>query len=302
MRFTKARNVRVEIPKTALEAIFDECDRYDADETGGRILGTYAQHKGKLLLRVSGLIEPGPRARRSGTSFFQDGPYQEEIFRRIEDREATIEHLGNWHTHHVNGLHHLSGGDVETYRRIVEHHNHNTNFFFALLVVEKSDRTTGLGRYIYKNYLFRRGDIEIYEVPDASVALVDAQLVWPASNSPGLASQRGEETVRQTRVFDRDILSQFFPKVAPFKSKSLGVYWRGPIDLIDGSQVQVVVLEDASHGEPRYALTVRNVPPALERAAEALGNTEFDSCRAALITAERICNRTLFNGRSLREE
>ena len=73
MRFTKARNVRVNLPKSALEVVFGECDRYDADETGGRILGTYEQRDGKLFITVSGIIEPGPGATRSAVSFFQDG-------------------------------------------------------------------------------------------------------------------------------------------------------------------------------------------------------------------------------------
>ena len=42
-----------------------------------------------------------------------------------------IEHLGNWHTHHVNGYPNLSGGDVATYRRIVNHELHNLDFFYA---------------------------------------------------------------------------------------------------------------------------------------------------------------------------
>lgn len=298
MRFTKARDVRVNLPKSALEAVFGECDRYDADETGGRILGTYEQRDGKLFITVSGIIEPGPGAMRSAVSFFQDGAYQEEVFRRIEKREPTIEHLGNWHTHHMNGLRHLSGGDITTYRRIVEHQHHNTDFFFALLVIEKKGRKGGLGRYIYKTYLFRRGDADVYEIPDAAITLVDAPLVWPASEDQPPAGISGEQALRQNRVYDRDILGQFFPHVAPFMSKSIGVYWRGPIDLIDGSTLQVVVVEDASSAEPAYALTIRNPPPALEQAAKALSKGNFASCRAALVATERTCNGALFNGRS----
>jgi hypothetical protein len=298
MRFSKARNVHVDLPKTALEAVFAECDRYDADETGGRVLGTYEQRAGKLFITVSGIIEPGPAARRSSTSFFQDGAYQEQVFRRVEKRAPTVEHLGNWHTHHMNGLRHLSGGDIETYRRTVEHQNHNTDFFFALLVIEKKQRKSGLGRYVYKTYLFRRGDGDIYEIPGAAITLVDAPLVWPASEDQGPAGLPGDEALRQTRVYDRDILSQFFPHVGPFMSKDIGVYWRGPIDLIDGSKVQVVVVEDTSSTEPGYALTIRNPPPALEHAAKALSKGNFASCRAALIATERTCNGALFNARS----
>ena len=35
------------IARGALESIFDECDKYDTDETGGRLLGTYRQHNAR---------------------------------------------------------------------------------------------------------------------------------------------------------------------------------------------------------------------------------------------------------------
>src|SRR6266850_3681082 len=117
MMFTEIDNISIVIPRSALEVVFDECDRYDADETGGRILGTYEGRGDVLTITVNGIIEPGPNARRTATYFKQDGTYQEQVFRDVEEREPSVEHLGNWHTHHVNGLRHLSDGDIETYRR-----------------------------------------------------------------------------------------------------------------------------------------------------------------------------------------
>ena len=60
------------------------------------------------MIQAKGVIEPGPNARRTRTSFFQDGDHQTEVFRRIEAEDPSIEHLGNWHTHHVNGYPTLS--------------------------------------------------------------------------------------------------------------------------------------------------------------------------------------------------
>src|ERR1700726_902690 len=119
MKFHSTNKVRLVIPKAALTTIFDECDGFDQDETGGRVIGTFEEGRGKLTIHVTGIIEAGPQARRSNVSFFQDGDYQEQVFRKIEDHHREIEHLGNWHTHHVNGLQNLSGGDVETYYRNV---------------------------------------------------------------------------------------------------------------------------------------------------------------------------------------
>ena len=59
-----------------------------------------------------------------------------------------------------------------------------------------------------------------------------------------------EDALKQNRVYDRDFVSQFYPKVAPFQSTELGIYWRGPIPLIDGSATEVVVIEDSSSAAP----------------------------------------------------
>lgn len=299
--FTNADNVNLVIPRSALEVVFNECDRYDADETGGRILGTYENRGGVLTISVNGIIEPGPSARRTATYFMQDGTYQEQVFREVEEREPSVEHLGNWHTHHVNGMRHLSGGDIETYRRTVEHHNHNTDFFYALLVIEKKHGKAGLQRYTFKNYVLRRGDPETYEIPTSALTLTGAPLIWPsASDVPGhkkSTEHMDEDALRTNRVYDHDIVSKFYPKVATFKSKELGIYWRGPISLIDGSKLEVVVLEDDSGTVPEYTVTLRNPPEMLVRSTKAIGKEGFASCREALVTTERMCNAELYENR-----
>jgi hypothetical protein len=316
MRFTVARDIKLVIPRRALEVVFDECDRYDADETGGRIVGVYEQASNVLTVSVTGIIEPGPRAERTGTYLMQDGAYQEQVFREIEDREPSVEHLGNWHTHHVNGLRHLSGGDIDTYRRTVEHKNHNTNFFYALLVTEKRRRATGLERYAFNNYLLRRGDPAVYEIAPEHVTIIDGPLMWPSNAEPAPRARphahahaqdyrayaqapvdSDGDAVRLNRVYDRDVIDQFYPKVRPFQAEKLGLYWRGEVPLVDGSEVEAVVLEDAASRPPAFKITLRNPPAALAKIADALGEKEFSSCRAALITSERICNAELFGGR-----
>ncbi len=295
-KFSKTTDVRVVIPKNALEVVFDECDRFDADETGGRILGTYSENDEKLVITVTGIIEPGPSAKRTATYFMQDGSYQENVFRKVEEQVPSIEHLGNWHTHHVNGLHHLSDGDIATYRRIVEHKQHNTDFFYALLVVEKKPRKTGLERYVFKNYLFRRGDPKVYEIPPSATQFVDAQLVWPTGAGTDVVTEGNSspDTLKKNRVYDQDVVSHFFPSVKVFMSKELGVYWRGPIDLIDGSKVEAVVVERLKDGMAEYALTLRKAPLALSDAVNTLSGKGFDSCHLALISVERACNVALY--------
>ena len=306
MIFTTADDIRLEIPRAAIEAIFDECDRYNVDETGGRILGTYRNSAGKLGISVSGVIEPGPAAERSPTYFKQDGEYQEKVFRKVEELVPEIEHLGNWHTHHVNGLRHLSGGDIETYRRTVEHGKHNTDFFYALLVIEKKPGQTGLQRYVFKNYVMRRGDNNVYEVPESNVTLVNSPLVWPAPETHSRvqhAARSNEAYARASQetgpdlIQDQEVISQFFPKVKMLQSKELGIYWRGKIVLADGSETEIVVLRDAD-APFECTVTLREPPEVLEPVVKALGKTTFRSGRAALIAVERACNAQLIAGLS----
>ncbi len=298
MRFPRADRLTVVVPRAALDVVFDECDRFDADETGGRVLGTYADDQNGLRIDVSAIIGPGPRARRTSVSFFQDGEYQERLFREIEMRHRTIEHLGNWHTHHVNGLQHLSPGDITTYKRTVNHSNHNTAFFYAMLVVSKRPGRAAHERYAVNHYLLRRDDDEVYEIPSSSVELVDHPLVW----SPKLATERAEQEgsrhqrprrIGSQRVCDRDVLAEFFPGLRPYTSRGISLYWRGPVHLIDGTQVEVVLVEDASSSPEAYSAVLRAPPVLLKGAAEQIAAQQFPSARTAAMTIERACNRAL---------
>jgi hypothetical protein len=288
-------DTRIVFPEAGLKAVFDECDQFDRDETGGRLVGTYSEHGGKLTIDVTGIIESGPQAKRSPVSFFQDGAYQEGVFRRIESKHPEIEHLGNWHTHHVNGLPTLSGGDIDTYHRTVNHHNHNTPFFYALLVTAKHNTADPRRRYSVKHFVFRRDDPEFYEISPQHVEIVEAPLVWPtAATHAGHRGYSPSSPARSDRAYDNDIIREFYPGIRPYSSQKLGVYWRGSLELLDGSKVQLVLLEDSSTHSRRNSVTLREAPAALQSVAEELAQREFPSARAALITTERICNRALF--------
>jgi hypothetical protein len=299
MKYHSTDKIRLYLPEAALTTVFDECDGFDQDETGGRVIGTFEERRGKLAIHVTGIIEAGPQARRSNVSFFQDGDYQEQVFRKIEDHHREIEHLGNWHTHHVNGLQNLSGGDIETYYKTVNHRNHNAPFFYALLVTAKHRSSEPLGRYSVKHYVFRRGDERIYELQRDQVEIVDSPLVWPEGAGHGRDKHDGHPKTHRLRAnpgraYDKDILSEFYRGVRPFSSEKLGMYWRGPLELLDGTSVEVVLVEDSAPANPTYWVTVREAPAALKAIAEELAGVEFPSARAALITAERSCNRVLY--------
>lgn len=303
-KFARARAVHVVIPARALDAIFDECDRFEVNETGGRIIGTFSNAGGELTINVAGVIESGPAARRSQTSFFQDGAHQESVFRQLEREHPQIEHLGNWHTHHVNGYPTLSGGDVQTYQRTVNHPNQNTPFFYALLVTEK-DRPRSKGRYRVKHYVLRRGDPRVYEIDRRQVEVTDAAVLWPQSHAaavasttsaarPALVVPEAAAPGQIVRVFDSDVLRDSYKRLRSFASPRVGLYWRGPIELVDGSNAEVLVVESDARGGPSYTVGLPEPSDCLKGVGAELDGRRFSSASAALIFAERACNHALY--------
>jgi hypothetical protein len=296
-----APKVEISIHHAALEAIFDECDRYDDHETGGRLIGTYrAGDKNSLLLTVSDVIESSPQSRRSATSFFQDGEYQEKIFRSIEGRHPEIEHMGNWHTHHVNGFPTLSDGDVQTYHRIVNHAKHNTNFFYALLVTKRNG-ARAKDRYTVKHFVLFRGNPTVYEIPASRVHVVDKP---PLRSAPDV---RPHETTRShpigsppdsARGKDSQFFDEWYPTLRPYMSRDRAtVYWRGRVKFIDDSAADVVIAEVEDGGHPAFGIVLRGEPAVSTAAAQMLSKRQFSSAREAIVALQREVDREMFKKR-----
>lgn len=159
----------ISIPRPILEGIFNDCERYVSKETGGRLLGFYSWKGTDLHIDVKALLPAGPNAQRTAVSFFQDGNYQERLFRGVEKKFPKICHLGNWHTHHCNGLRTLSRGDCETYRRNVNSPNHAQDFFYALLVTHGTPNEQL--RYGVKHFVFVRHSPDFIEVSANAVSI-----------------------------------------------------------------------------------------------------------------------------------
>jgi hypothetical protein len=297
--------VNISICKDVLEAIFAECDCSNIDETGGRIIGYGHQDDNKLNIKVCGLIGPGPNARRSPTSFFQDGEYQETIFRKIEAEYPEIEHLGNWHTHHVNGLSILSSGDIHTYKRIVNHEKHNTDFFYALLVVSKNQTFYNRERYLVKHFLFKRGESSVSEIPSSQIKLIKEHAVFvekpiatydiPKKESAPLQLLSDQPVINQIRATDKEIISAVYPGLKTFFSKQTKcVYWRGEINLIDNTAAELFVLESINEGRPSYSIALAASTAQLYRCHQLYLKRTFDSAWKAVYLLERDLNCEIF--------
>lgn len=297
---SKKSPVTVNIARAVLESIFDECDRYNVDETGGRLLGTFHSKDAHLDITVNGVIDPGPSAQRSNTSFFQDGEYQEKVFRAIEAHHPDVEHLGNWHTHHVNGYPTLSGGDIGTYHNIVNHKNHNTDFFYALLVVH---RNSGNPRYDVRHYFFRRGEDNFHEIPHASVHVIDVPLMIAALSTHTESGNGPSADARKTaanpeRAKDKDFFGEFYPRLKAQFSDKLGTfYWKGPLTLIDGSAIDIVAAESADGSVPEYSIIASPKNTTFPDIVTGYKDRTFPAARHALVSFERDLNQALYQDR-----
>ena len=292
--------VRVEMAAEVLESVFEECDRYDHEETGGRIIGHFATDRSSVVIQAKGVIEPGPNARRTRTSFFQDGNHQAEVFRRIEAQDPAIEHLGNWHTHHMNGYPTLSGGDLATYRRIVNHELHNLDFFYALLVTHKVAERSGLDRYAVRHYVFFRGDDAVHEIAQVDVEITKEPRIWPKDHHSTVEARREngvEGDVRPSsesvavRARDKTALEVLFPSFEPRLSVPTGtLFWKGRLPLVDGSEIDVRIAEIHDNGDLLYHPVVS---PVSEGVAE-LCRTPFPSATHAVRALELQMNREIY--------
>lgn len=295
---SKKSSFSITLARSALESIFDECDKYDADETGGRLLGTYRHRGSHYAIEVKGVLEPGPNAQRSPTYFLQDGEYQERLFRAIEASHPDIEHLGNWHTHHVNGLQTLSGGDKQTYFKIVNHAKHNTDFFYALLVVSKN--RIGNPRYTVRHFIFRRGDSAAYEVPQSEVRLIDSPPLRAGkiAELPESPPKNGPNTANPERAKDQEFFSEFYPGLKALLSNEIGApYWKGSLSLVDGSHAEIVAVEDPDDKARSYSIASSSKNPTIADTLERYKERKFRSARHAVLHFERDLNQALYRGR-----
>ena len=300
----KIQEINISICADVLRKVFEECDRYDHDETGGRILGTFHQGKdGELSVKVNGVIEAGPNARRSSSSFFQDGEHQAQIFRQIECAHPDIEHLGNWHTHHVNGYPKISGGDIKTYHRIVNHQKHNLDFFYALIVVARNSEASDLGRYRARHYVFFRGDDKVHEVDPLRVSVIDEAMIWPTDAESAQPTPSPDITIRTK---DKITIEQLYPEIKPYHSTRANTfYWRGAVRLINDTNLQLTIpelVDDERATKIFYQVLVKDPPEACFALVEQLSEKHFQSAAEAVYYFEQQMNKMLYQAALQMEE
>jgi hypothetical protein len=181
------RNVRDEVEilfdRNVFSYILDELHKRPGVEEGGKYIGYIFKpgdsHLEKFQVNsraqtivITDFLPSGPRAVRTSVEFMPDGEYQEALFRRAEQLDPTIEHLGTWHSHHCNGLQTLSKGDVTGYLRTVNKAHYRPDYFISSLVkhIPNNPREDAW----IDHFLFVRG-IKNYYLATEHIRIID----WP---------------------------------------------------------------------------------------------------------------------------
>jgi integrative and conjugative element protein (TIGR02256 family) len=104
------------IPQRVSEQLVNEAERAFPFETGGVLMGYWAQEYTEVV--ITHVIGPGPDAEHSASGFVPDYRFQEaEIERVYEESRRLSTYLGDWHTHPLASCY-PSFKDKRTLRRI----------------------------------------------------------------------------------------------------------------------------------------------------------------------------------------
>lgn len=135
-------------------------------ETGGVLLG-YRSGSGDVV--VTEVIDAGPPAKRTRTTFEPDYAYQErEVADAYERSGRRCSYLGDWHSHPPGGGPTLSGTDRRTLKKIARHRAARNKDPVMILVT-----FSVAGEVAFAGFRLRslsRFDCRIIEVPLITVA------------------------------------------------------------------------------------------------------------------------------------
>lgn len=107
------------MPRKVLQQVREEAHRALPNETGGILMGYWADPYTELV--VTDAVGPGPNAIHYQKSFTPDARYQEAEVARIYHASRRIStYLGDWHTHPF-GSGYLSRHDKKTLHKIAKY-------------------------------------------------------------------------------------------------------------------------------------------------------------------------------------
>ncbi len=153
-------------------------------------------------------------------------------------------------------------------------------------------------RYEVKHHVIFRNDDTIYELPHSQVSIVETPIQYAASDKAVqfescTRTRDVEATTNLERVKDQEFFSEFFSGLKPGFSKALGaLYWKGPVNLIDGSRAEVLVMESPDGDNPSYSIKIAGPNPPTVISNYRARN--FKSARHAVLQLEKDMNREIY--------
>jgi integrative and conjugative element protein (TIGR02256 family) len=109
-------SVKTWIPMTAVERLANAAAAEYPLETGGLIIGYWANSREAV---ITGVSLSGPKARHSRYSYRPDYEHDIEVIRNVYDASAGVQtYLGDWHTHPNTTRSYLSFKDRRALHRI----------------------------------------------------------------------------------------------------------------------------------------------------------------------------------------
>jgi len=123
-------------------------------ETGGELFGLYLPSGAFVVQVVTG---PGPNARRTSTSFYQDAAYLRAVGVAAFERHA-LQHGGTWHSHHALDLAEPSGGDSRTMVRALESSGASEMMLVIANLSDHRGRPARTGTPHVRAFRYRDGD------------------------------------------------------------------------------------------------------------------------------------------------
>jgi hypothetical protein len=187
----------------------------------------------------------------------------------------------------------------------VNHENHNTDFFYALLVVAKNRSYFRRERYLIKHFLFKRNESLVYEIPSARIKIVHRAAVFvdntktikgiPKKEIPTDSLIISHPTIDRIRARDKENISEMYAGLNPFLSKQTNsIYWKGKIRLVDNSLIEIFVLESIVDGRPSYSITLSASSKLVFPCHQLYLKRTFDSAWKAIYLFERDLNNEIF--------
>ena len=172
----------------------------------------------------------------------------------------------------------------------MNHEQHNTNFFYALLVVRKTPHCAK--RYEIKHFLFRRDDDSVYEIPDAEVTVVEGPRAKTNSEAVRAADVRSTPVIPE-RAKDQEFFAEFYPHFKPAVAKQI-LCWKGRLSLVDDSNVEVLAMETVDDARSSYSIGVIGESADRWKTLKKYEDRSFRSARHAVLSLEGDLNREAF--------